>query len=313
MSNPFAWFDRDTEEAEALAPSLRTALDPSAGPVARAAALAEIRSARFSFDVALQRLGASDDDRLRVARLVLEAALAAPGAPDLEHVAGTAVEITTHLGDPAVAIDLAARALGAAPGSVFLTLLLANARANLGLFDPAALAAVAGRAMSTGLRRRVLANLGVALLATGRPREALEAWRRAADDAAAPMMPDVAVAAHGPPAWIQRMRALLQLDGLGARAGPWGIGGPRMVVLLEGLAAATPDAEAAQVLRSEADARLRATLEHFVVDPAEPHVTLADDLADAAEVARRYGLEALAMRFEAAGAAVPPGGPPRAG
>ncbi len=115
------------------------------------------------------------------------------------------------------------------------------------------------------------------------------------------LSPDLAVVAGGEPVWIQRIRELLRLDGLGELAATRGIGGLRMVVLLEGLAGSVPDAEAARVLRSEADARLHAVRAGFVVAPAEPHVTLDDVLADAADFARLYGVDAIAPRFTTAG------------
>ncbi len=299
MNDIFSFFDHaDADaEAEALAPAVRTVLDPAADPAARAAAITQIRTAGISFEAALRTISDDDADRLTVARAVFETALAECGASDLESAACTAVETAANLGEHVVAIDMAEGALAAAPDDVALAILLANARANQGRFDPAALAALRDRDLPIPLRRRLDANLGVACLATGRIREAFAAWRRAAEDARVLMRPDVAVSAEGEPVWIQRMRVLLQLDGLGEMAATWGIGGPRMVVLLEGLAGAVGDADAARLLRAEADARLRMGREHFAVDPEQSDVTLDDLLADAADFARMYGLDETATRL----------------
>jgi tetratricopeptide (TPR) repeat protein len=301
MDPIFASFDRAHEEAEALAPAFRIVLDCNADPVARAAAIAELRTASVSVDAALWTFSDSDTDRLLVARAILETVLGEPDAPDLEAAARSAVEIATSLEKHGDAIDLAERALAARPESVALTILLANAGANQGTFEPARLEALVERDMSIADRRRLHANLGVSLLAAGRTPEGLDAWRRAADGAATLMSPDVAVTAHGEPTWIQRMRQLLQLDGLGELAATWGIGGPRMVVLLEGLASAVPDAEAARLLRAEADERLRAGRDGFIDDPAWPDVTLDSLLADAADFARMHDLDELASRLTTVG------------
>jgi phage tail protein X len=298
MNDLFAAFDDADEEAERLAPAVRAVLDPSTSPAARADAIAEIRAASVSVDAALRTFSDSEADGLSVARAILEAVLSEPAAPDLESAAIAAVEMAAQLGEHAIAEDLAARSLAARPDSIPLAVLLCNARANQGAFDPEPLSALAGRDMPPGLRRRVYANLGVAHLATGRASEGLAAWQRAAMDAATLMTPDVAVTAHGEPVWIQRMRQLLQLDGLGQLATTWGIGGPRMVVLLEGLAGAATDPETARLLRAEANARLRAGRERFAFDPDQPDVTLDDLLADAADFARRHGLDEIAHRLQ---------------
>lgn len=299
MTDLFAFFDDNDEEAERLAPAVRAVLDPGTSPAARAFAIAEIRAASVSVDTALRTFSDSEADHLRVARAILEAVLSEPAAPDLESSAIAAVEIAAQLGEHATAVDLAARSVAARPDSILLAVLLGNARANQGTFDPESLSELAGREMPPALRRRVHANLGVAHLATGRTSEGLAAWQRAAMDAATLMTPDVAVAAHGEPAWIQRIRQLLQLDGLGQLATAWGIGGPRMVVLLEGLAAAATDPEAARLLRAEASARLRTGCERFAPDPGQPDVTLDELLADAADFARQRGLEELAHQMQA--------------
>jgi tetratricopeptide (TPR) repeat protein len=209
------------------------------------------------------------------------------------------VEKAVALGQHEVAVALAERALDAAPESISLSLMLANVHANRGEFVPARLEALCPREMPVGLRRRLHANLGVALLAVGRVAEGLEALRRAAADAATWMSPDSPVGWAAEPALIQPMRQLLQLDGTGERAASWGVGGLRMVVLLDGLAGATVDPQHAELLRTEAETRQRAIFEHFAADPDEPHVTLAEVVEDAADYARVLSLEATAARLSA--------------
>lgn len=306
--DPFASiFARIESEAEALAPAVRTVLDASALPAARAAAIAAIRAADVSVGAALRTIGESHHadpaDELVIARAVFEAVVADPAAADLERAAHDAVELAATLGQHAEAIDLATRALDVQPSSVPLAILQANSRANHGTFDPAALAALARRDIpSPGMKRRIYANLGVALLATGHAREGLDAWRHAASDPEISMAPDVAVLGRGEPVWIQRMRALLRLDGIGRLAATWGIGGPRMIVLLEGLATSVPSPDDARILRAEADARLREGCARFAVHPAEPDVTLEALLADAEHFARTHGLDEIATRIRTASA-----------
>jgi hypothetical protein len=88
----FSFFDRADADAEALAPAVRTVLDPAAEPSARAAAVAEIRASGTSFEAALRTICDDDADRLEVARAVFESALSERGASDLESVACFAVE-----------------------------------------------------------------------------------------------------------------------------------------------------------------------------------------------------------------------------
>jgi hypothetical protein len=287
-------------EAEAHAHAVRTVLDPAADSAARAAAITAIRTARTSFETALRTISDDDVDHLTVARAVFETVVAEHGATDLDRTVHIGVETAIGLSEHAVAIDIAERALAAAPDSVMLAILLTNVRANRGTFDPTGLAALRDRNLPIPLRRRLDANLGVAYLATGRIREAFTAWRLGEQDAQVLMMPDAAVTTKGEPVWIQRMRALLQLDGLGEQAVRWGIGGPRMAVLLEGLAGVAADADAARLLRAEADTRLRTGCERFAADPESPDVTLEDLLADAADFARGYGLDEMATRIAGA-------------
>jgi hypothetical protein len=293
----FSLFDRADADAEALAPAVRTVLDPAAERSARAAAIEEIRASGIAFEAALRAICDGDADLLAVRRAVFESALAERCASDVELAACFAVETAAMLGEHDLAIGMAERALAAAPENVALAILLANARANTARFDPAVLAALRDRDLPISLRRRIDANLGVACLATGAIPEAFAAWRRAGQDARVLMWPDIAVSAGGEPVWIQRMRTLLQLDGLGELAATWGIGGPRMVVLLEGLAGAVGDAEAARSLRAEAEARLRAGRERSTPDPEGDEVTLDELLADAADFARMFGLDELAARL----------------
>mgnify|MGYP001408442238 CR=1 FL=1 len=300
MSDIFDVFEKATATAAALVPYVRAVLQPSGSVASRMAAIAALRVDLTASEAALRMISNNDADRVVVARTLLEAALAELDAPDLVPLAQSAVEAALLADDHAVARHLAGRALQAQPDAVLLVLLGANVDANQGRFDPDVLAPLADRSMPPSLRRRVHANLGVALLATGRVRQGLTAWEQAAADPWVLMSPDVGVSGAGKSAshvWIQRMRHLLVLDGLGTLAGTWGIGGPRMVVLLEGLASVTQDPAAAMLLREESNARLRRGRTGFSVDPEQPDITLEDLLADGAEFAQQHGLGALAKRL----------------
>jgi hypothetical protein len=296
----FQIFEQDHVATVALVPAVQAVLDESAGVAERSAAIVALRADLTAADAALRSISDDDADRLRVACVLLDAALAEPAAPDVVALASSAVEAALLAGDQEVAGALAARALATRPDEVSLVLLRANVEANAGRFDPDAVLALVDRATQPGLRRRLYANVGVALLATGRVREGLAAWKQAAMDASVLMAPDVAVFGHGQDgalAWIQHMRNLLFLDGLGELAGTWGIGGPRMIVLLEGLAGQMQDRAAADLLRAEATERLRRGRAEFTVDPEQPDVTLEGLLLDAAEFAKQLGLAELASRL----------------
>jgi len=138
-----------------------------------------IRASGTAFETALRAICDDDADLLAVARAVLESALAERGASYLEPAARFAVETAAVLGQHDLAIGMAERSLAAAPENVALAILVANARANTGGFDPAVLAALRDRDLPTSLRRRIDANLGVACLVTGAIPEAFAAWRPA--------------------------------------------------------------------------------------------------------------------------------------
>lgn len=227
----------------------------------------------------------------------LEEVIAENRLEHLEHVTAVAVE-NVMFEEPDRALAIADRSLALAPAHPGLLLLRWNLRANAGDFDPAILADLVQRPQATSMRRRLYANLGVACLARQRIRDGLAALREAARDGHEMMRVDVGVISHGEPVWIQRMRTLLQLDGLGEHmTATWGIGATRMVVLLEGLATVSSESDA-MLLRAEAAQRLERGRRERTPDPEQLDVTLENLLADAADYARVYGLEDVAIRLE---------------
>lgn len=293
---PFSVFDQIADDATAVEPALHVLFDPAASTEARSEAVAALRVDLNATDCAARTILEDPRDHLRLARTLLDAALLEPDAADLISLTMRVVEAAVAVGQDEIASEVARQVLRRRPEDVPLALVCTTVDANRGIFSPDSLGSIAAGEVEPGRRRRVLANLGVHLLAVGRTQEGLEQSRLAAEGARDLMMPDVGIGwgrlQEGRLAWIQRMREVLALDGLGELASQWGLGGPRAIVLLEGLAS-TSDAASASLLRAESARRLERARAAFAADDPE----FVDMLADAAELAERYELPALAARL----------------
>lgn len=293
---PFSVFDQLDREFAAVEPALHRLLDPSASPVARSEAIAALRADLGATHRATLGVLEAPSDQVVLAHTLLDAALREANADDLLALTLWVVEAAVAAGQDETACQVAGQVLGMRPGEAQLALVCSTLEANLGVFSPDPLRALAAQEHQPGRRRRILANLGVHLLASGRTAEGLDSWRLAAEGGSALMTPDVGLGwgrdGEDRLAWIQRMRQLLALDGLGEDAARWGLGGPRMIVLLEGLASCS-DASASSLLRAESAQRLARARAAIAAGDLEGE----DLLTDAAEYARRYALEALASRL----------------